>query len=230
MLLFKEVLLPTQIKTIENELVELRKQRTEESAAVTFKVDQHAKEIAALKSSHQYELSRLGKTKSMVDAQLSKESQARSTLSAELALVALKDMFNEKNPLPLGFRRITLREPLDSVRQKYVELPLLFPADDKLVAFKLNQKVFTQLIFYAGRKKDNDAGKVGHITFQIANKDIATSLIETLTSAFGKPTKETASSASWANVLNHALYVSRGKGPRYFVMPVGFNPVLDEDE
>ena len=56
-LLFKEVLLPTQIKTIENELVELRKQRTEESAAVTSKVDQHAKEIAALKSSHQYELS-----------------------------------------------------------------------------------------------------------------------------------------------------------------------------
>lgn len=229
-LLFKEVLLPTQIKTIENELVELRKQRTEESAAVVSKADQHAKEIAALKSSHQYELSRLSKTKSAVDAQLSKESQARSTLSAELASVALKDMFTEKNPLPLGFRRIALRDPLDTIRQKYLELSLLFPADDKLVAFKLNHKVFTQITFYAGRKKDNDAGKVGHITLQIANKDIASSLIDTLTTTFGKPTKETTSSASWANIANHSLYVSRGKSPRYFLMPVGFNPVLDDDE
>ena len=229
-LLFKEVLLPTQIKTIENELVELRKQRVEESAAVVSKMDQHAKEIAALKSSHQYELSRLSKTKSIVDAQLSKESQARSTLSTELASVALKDMFSEKNPLPLGFKRIGLREPLDTVRSKYSELSLLFPVDDKLVAFKLNHKVFTQLIFHAGRKKDNDAGKVGHITFQIANKDIATSLIDALTAAFGKPNKETASSASWANIANHSLYVSRSKSPRYFLMPVGFNPVLDDDE
>jgi len=229
-LLFKEVLLPTQIKTIENELIELRKQRADESAAVVANMEVHAKEVAALKSSHQNELSRLSKTKSIVDAQLSKESQARSTLSAELATVALKDMFSDKNPYPIGFKRIALRDPFDTVRTKYPELSLLFPAGEKLIAFKLNHKLFTQLSFHAGRKKDNDAEKVGHITFQIANKTVANSLIETLTTVFGKPNKEDASSASWVNVANHSLYVSRGKNPRYFLMPTGFSPVLDDEE
>lgn len=226
----KEIVLPTYSKGLENDVIELKRLKAQEPLTIAALNEKHAREISAIRDANKVEIDKATKQKQSAELQSSRETQVRNKLESELSKIGLKDLFQDKNPYPLMYQRVKLKDPFSSIREKYSDLKVSYVDAEKNITFRLNHKIFSELSFHAGKKSNNDADAVGNIVFTPTNQIVAQELSETLKTVLGKPSKESTNWVYWTGLTNYAVYLNRGKSPQFFITPAGAYPIMLDDD
>lgn len=197
-IIFKEIVLPTQTASLTNEITNLK-------SSLAFK----SKEISTLKNSKLDSQKQIANLQSQVNELNQKVYEAQNA-----------NLFSFGNPYPLGVGRAKIKDPISTLTTIYPEQQIT--QNDGYWSVRNQHKIFTDITYYFDESSPQKT--ITHIAFSMDysknNEDfLQTKLIETL----GQPkTWKRKGFFSWETKSSAIVYKS--DNDRFILMQEGFAP------